>query len=218
MAADKESEFKFEKLAPENYHTWKFNMKMILVRKDRWKIVNGSEGLHKNATAEERRKFKKRENLVLASVCLSISSNLQIYVRFTETGKETWDSLAKYFKQKRLLRKIELRRKLYSAKLEKNGDMVEHINAVKTIAEHLEAIGDPIAKHDLVVILISSLNDEFNSLITALETIAKDNLTWDYVRDRLIHEAEKNKSASSKDRVKDGLLTKKQKRFKGEKA
>ena len=66
----------------------------------------------------------KRENLTLASVCLSVSSNLQIYVRSAETGKEAWDSLAKHFQQKTLSRKIQLRRKLYSAILEKGGDML----------------------------------------------------------------------------------------------
>ena len=49
--------------------------------------------------------------------------------------------------------------------------MTNHVNEIKTISEHLEAIGDPIAEHDLLIILISSLPEEFNYLITALETI-----------------------------------------------
>ena len=51
-------------------------------------------------------------------------------------------------------------------------------------------MGDPIAEKDLVIISISSLTEEFNHLITALETIAEDRLTWTYVRDRVIHEYE----------------------------
>ena len=69
--------------------------------------------------------------------------------------------------------------------------MTNYVNEIKTISEHLEAISDPIAEHDLVIILISSLPDEFNYLITALETIAESTLSWDYIRDRLIHEADK---------------------------
>ena len=75
--------------------------------------------------------------------------------------------------------------------------MTEHINYIKTLSEHLEAIGDPIEEKDLVILLISSLPDDYNYLITALETIAEDNLTWDYVRDRLIHESEKKKPAEA---------------------
>ena len=149
MAVDRDLDFKFEKLAADNYHTWKFNMKMFLIGKDLWDIVNGSEILDEDATAEEKRKFKKRDNMALASVCLSVSSNLQIYVRSAETGKEAWDCLTKHFQQKTLSRKIHLRRKLYSAKLARDGEMIEHINSVKTIAEHLEAIGD-LTKNEIL--------------------------------------------------------------------
>ena len=90
MAVDRDLDFKFEKLTADNYHTWKFNMKMFLIGKDLWDIVNGSEIL------DEKRKFKKRDNMALASVCLSVSSNLQIYVRSAETGKEAWDCLTKH--------------------------------------------------------------------------------------------------------------------------
>ena len=73
----------------------------------------------------------------------------------------------------------------------KGDDMTNHVSEIKTISEHLEAIGDPIVEHNLVVILISSLPEEFNYLITALETIAESTLTWDYVCERLIREANK---------------------------
>ena len=61
----------------------------------------------------------------------------------------------------------------------KGDDMRNHVNKIKTISEHLEAIGDPIEERDLVIILIGSLPEEFNYLITALETIAESTFTWD---------------------------------------
>ena len=75
--------------------------------------------------------------------------------------------------------------------------MLAHVNYIKTLSEHLEAVGDAVAEKDLVIILISSLPEEYNHLITALETIAEDKLTWDYVRDRLIHEHDKMQSESA---------------------
>ena len=84
--------------------------------------------------------------------------------------------------------------------------MTNHVNEIKTISEHLEAIGDLIAEHDLVIILISSLPEEFNYLITALETVAESTLTWDYVPDRLIHEADKLQKSNGKE-VNDALFT-----------
>ena len=60
--------------------------------------------------------------------------------------------------------------------------MKEHINHIKTLLQHLEAIDNRIAVY-LVFLLISSLSEEYNYLITALETIAEDHLTQDYARD-----------------------------------
>lgn len=189
MADD--SSFKVEKLTADNYHIWKFNIKMYLIGKDLWGIVTGAETLGENATEKERKNFKKRENQALAMICLAISTSLQIYVRSAQTPTEAWDNLERHFQQKTLSKKIFYRRKLYASRMASSQDMTEHINNIKTLAEHLEAIDDKVAEKDLVIILISSLPEEYNYLITALETIADDQLTWDYVRDRLIHESEK---------------------------
>ena len=69
--------------------------------------------------------------------------------------------------------------------------MIDHTNYIKTLAEHLEAVDDEITEKDLVIILISSLPEECNYLITALETIGEEKLIWNYVRNRLIHEHDK---------------------------
>ena len=56
-----------------------------------------------------------------------------------------------------------------------------------------------------MILLVSSLPKKDNYLITALETIAEDHLTWDYVSDRLIHEIEKRKSCEA-EKPKDALF------------
>ena len=63
-----------------------------------------------------------------------------------------------------------------------------HVNNVKTVTDHLEALDDAVAEKDLVMILISSLPEDYNNLITALETLKEEQLTWTYVRDRVISE------------------------------
>ena len=121
-------------------------MKMFLIGKDLWDIVTGAETMDTNSSAAEQNKFRKRENMALASVCLSVATNLQIYVRSASKAKEAWDNLEKHFEQKSLSRKIFYRRKLYSARMEKGTSMINHINYVKTLSEHLDAIGDAVAK------------------------------------------------------------------------
>ena len=193
------SSFKIDKLTSDNYHSWKFNVKMFLIAKDLWGIANGTEVLANDAPEDERAKFRKRDHLALATICLSVSSSLQIYVRSCETSIDAWKSLAKRFEEKTLSKRIFYRRKLYGARMTKGMDVVTHLNYMKTIAEHLEAVEDPVSDKDLVMILISSLSDDYDNLITTLEALDENDakLTWDYVRDRLITEGERKKGANS---------------------
>ena len=132
--------FKVERLTAETYHSWKFNMRMFLVGKDVWEIVEGTEVLPEGAGQDVRKKFRKRENLALSYICLSVTSALQIYVRNAKSAKEAWDSLEGHFEEKTLSRKTHFRRKLYACRLEKGAAMITHVNNLKTIAEHLEAL------------------------------------------------------------------------------
>ena len=57
--------------------------------------------------------------------------------------------------------------------MEKGHNMTKYINHIKTLSKHLEDIDDRIAEKGLVILLISSLPEEYNYLITALETDAE---------------------------------------------
>ena len=87
-----------------------------------------------------------------------------------------------------------------------SSNMVDHINSLKTLSENLECMGDPVAERDLVVmILLTSLPDDYNNLLTTLETLKEERLTWDYVRDRLITEFERQKSSDGVSDLSDSL-------------
>ena len=167
----------FEKLGNENYHSWKFSMKMYLVGKDLWEIVDGSETQPSEEDVEGRRKFRKRANLALAAIGLAVQPNLQIYVRNCKTPTEAWDSLQGRFEKKTLAKKIFHRRELYHTRMHSGEDMTAHIDPIKTIAELLEAMDDPVSEKDLVMILMSSWPPEYHNLITRLETVDESKLS-----------------------------------------
>ena len=52
-AAEMETGFKVEELNGDNFHSWKFKMKMYLIGKDFWEILNGTETLGEAVSAEE---------------------------------------------------------------------------------------------------------------------------------------------------------------------
>merc|ERR1712025_768037 len=53
------------------------------------------------------------------------------------------------------------------------------------------------------MILISSLSEDYNNLITALESVKETELTWTYVRERVIAEYDRKKGSVVKKLSKD---------------
>ena len=84
--------------------------------------------------------------------------------------------------------------------------MIDHVNNIRTIADQLEALGDLIEEKYLVMILLSSLPPEYNNLLTTLETLKEDNLSWDYVCDRVLTESERRTNAVDSRTPHDALL------------
>ena len=169
MASAEDNNSRVQKLTGENYYDWKFDMSMLLIGKGVWDIVTGDEVLDEGATNKEKLNFKRRENVALSTICLAISQGLKIYVRSAKTSKEAWDALSNHFEEKTLSRKIRYRRQLYALRKGNETTMVEHINKLKTISEHLEALDDAVLEKDLVMILISSLPEDYNNLITTFK-------------------------------------------------
>ena len=188
MAEDSLTAFNFQKLGSDNYIEWQFSMQMYLTAKSLWEIVTGEETVAEGASEDDKLKFKKRHNLAFSALGLGVKKDLQIYVRNSKTAKEAWDALGNRFQKKGLVRRIELRQKLYGTRLNSGGDMVVHVNAIKSISEQLAAVDDPVDEKDLYMILIASWPKEYNNVVTNLETVDEVKLSWSYVRDRCIAE------------------------------
>ena len=77
--ATEETSFKIEKLTAENYHSWKFNMKMHLIERDLWEIVTGEEKVMDNMSENVMKKIKKHERKAFAANSLGSSTRFQIY-------------------------------------------------------------------------------------------------------------------------------------------
>ena len=73
IATMSSEDFRFEKLTAENYHSWKFNMKMMLIGMDCWEIVEGTEILPADSTPKQQQEFRKRVNKSLSRICLGVS-------------------------------------------------------------------------------------------------------------------------------------------------
>ena len=198
VASTEEINYRVEKLSSENFYNWKFDMRMLLIGKDLWDIVSGAEVVANDASQAQKDSFRKRDQRALSWICLGLVNEVKIYVRSAKTSKEAWDLLCNHFEEKTLSKQINAKKQLFNLKLEPGGNMVQHVNRMKTLSERMQALGDPVSDRDLVMLLFVSLPEGYNNLVTTLETLSDEKLTWEYVRDRAITEYERRKSSGPK--------------------
>jgi hypothetical protein len=77
--------------------------------------------------------------------------------------------------------------------MQEEEDILDHINHVKALADQFVCMEITVRDEDTVMTLFESLPPSYEYLITALETKAREELTMDYVKARLMHEVSKRK-------------------------
>ena len=133
MAADTKSTTVIA-LNGKNYPTWKVQCKMALMRDGLWQIVAGTERAP-DATreADKYAKYRGRKERALATIVLSVDPSLLYLLGEPEDPVAVWEKLASQFQRKTWANKLELRRRLYSTKLQDGGSVQQHIKEMTEI-------------------------------------------------------------------------------------
>lgn len=193
-------------LSGGNYATWKLQCKMALMKDGVWSIVDGAEAAPAEAASVA--KFNTRRDKALAIIVLSLDTSILYLIGDPSDPKTVWDLLEKQYQKKSWVNKLELRRKLYSLRLNEGDSANDHIKIMLEIFNKLSAIGDNINEEDRVVHLLASLPESFNMLVTALQSNEKVP-AMELVLERLRHEEQKIKEKKSVQGEENVLLSRK---------
>ncbi|HVX00095.1 MAG TPA: DUF4219 domain-containing protein, partial [Candidatus Babeliaceae bacterium] len=141
VPAGSSSLYTIDKLNNNNFSAWKFRMRMILIDRGLWEIVDGSQVapmLNAGDDAESRVKhteWKKKDNTALAQIALTVGTTELIHIKGVKSAREAWLKIGNVFEAKGLDANVFLRRKFFNAKFNPNDSMQTHINYVRELAE-----------------------------------------------------------------------------------
>lgn len=186
-----EEKWSIDKLDGDNWSTWKFQMKHLLLAKGFWGLVDGSETLEDEASAERIAQFRLKSQKAFSTMVLAIKTAQLYLVTSCENPKQAWDTLRNHFERETLANKLFLKKQYFRTEMKEGTSMDKHLKHMKDITDRLAAIGAPISEEDQVVTLLGSLPRSFTTLVTALEARV-DNIKMDYVQQALIHEEMKH--------------------------
>jgi len=182
------SEFKVTPLEGSvNYRTWKFSMRMVLMAKDLWGVVNGSEVKSRGDAATE---WEKRNQKALAYISLSLTPIEQHHILDCTAAKAAWDILEKLYEGKGRNRKFLLMEQLFKLTMDDHDatTMDSYLRTMKDKMSELAAIGITLDKEVKLALIFNGITERFRYLVVTLE---QQDLDFDELTARLIEEAER---------------------------
>lgn len=181
-----------EKLNWKNYINWSFKIETLMKREDCWSSITTECPV----VAAEKALWMKADAKALNIIVLCVENSQLIHVRRAKTSKEAWDSLKKYHQKSTLSSKVRLLRKICKSELKKDGDLEAHLQEMFEAFDELVQMGSQLDDNTLVYLLLSSLNEDYDAIITALEGRDENTLTTEIVRAKLMEEYEKKKKVT----------------------
>lgn len=180
MANDGKMSLAFTRLNDDNYAAWSFKMEMYLFKEDCWDPI-----VH---VGEMEAAMKKKNRKALSLIVLCVDDGQHVHLRSSKGGREAWANLKEFHVQSTMSSRIRILKRLFRIQLQEGGSMLEHLHVMTEGFHELNAIGAGLDAEMAVSIIFTSLSDDYEPLITALEAWDKDRRTLSAVQAKLIEE------------------------------
>ncbi|UYV79912.1 hypothetical protein LAZ67_18001028, partial [Cordylochernes scorpioides] len=176
-----------EKLNDQNYRSWKYNTKMMLIERELWKYVT------EPAPDEEasRTIFNMKQEKALAMIALTISPSQQIHIMDCTTAQEAWDTLEQVYEPKSRSRILQLNKQFISIRFEEQETMTNYLGSLKICSDHLREAGAKMQDQNLAYSMLAGLPESYDGIIMTFSNVEDKEFTSSKVKHVLLAEYER---------------------------
>jgi len=121
--------------------TWKFQIKHLLLARGLWGLVEGTEVLQEEASAQQIADFNKRSQKAFSTMVMAISLSQLYLVTSCDGPIAAWRALRNYLERDTLVNRLLLKKQCFGME---GSSVKQHIKTMKELADRLAAINAPI--------------------------------------------------------------------------
>lgn len=177
-----------DRLNSNNYQTWKFAMKMLLIQRELWDYVNKSTILQDDATVEQKIRHKSKDEKALSTIALSIDPDQQIHIVHCETARQARLVLEEIYEPESRQRIMQLKRQFVRIRLKDDENMESYSSRLKICSDYLREAGAEIKEEDLAYAMLSGLPETYDALTMTLASLEDEKFTSTKIRKALTME------------------------------
>ncbi|CAK9820236.1 Copia protein [Anthophora plagiata] len=183
------TQFAIQKLNSENYSVWSYKLELLLIKEKLWEVITENKPEPVNAA------WTLKDNEARATIGLLVDDNQLQHIRKAKTAREAWNSLKEYHQKATLTSKVLLLKRLCRRVMKEDDDMEHHITTMSGYFEQLSALGQDLPDNLMAAMLLGSLPESYETLVTALESRPEEDFTLQLVKSKLIDEFKRRKGA-----------------------
>ncbi|BES99088.1 Hypothetical protein2 [Nesidiocoris tenuis] len=165
-----------------NFSNWQFRLSAILEKEKVLSVLSA----HPPIKDEEKEIFSAKDVQARSIIIQGIQDKHLDIIKDCQSAKAMMEALKKVFVRNSSMSKLNLWRKLIALKFDVDGRLEDHFLAFDSIIRDLCDQGTKFDEPDKVCHLLLSLPQQYESVITALETVSDVKL--DFVKSRLLDE------------------------------
>lgn len=201
-----EQKYKIPLFDGNNFTNWKFRMEVLLdelellehVQKSiETKIteINAMTGLSAEQKTTHIAQYTKNDKACKSQIVRRVAESHLEYVMDQATAFDIWVNLSNHFARKGVASQLLIRKALLSMKFNQAKETIEaHFLKFDGMIRDLRSTGATLEETDVVCHLLLTMPSEYETVVTAIETMHAEQLTLSFVKRRLQEEELKKQS------------------------
>ena len=163
-----------EKLNGTNYQSWKYNVKLVLMSRGLFSIVDGTEkapdikeeDVDKPDSIKAKQEWRRRSDRAYTTIALSVAKSIQVHVSATTDAREAWEILRKQFEVVSVSQIVRLFRRFYAAEMTEEDDLQTFITKMTTLAQQLREMKEDVSSKKFATVILGSLPASFTKTLS----------------------------------------------------